>query len=58
MREQAKLRKVLDRMIDTAVIEDKDDKDQIDVNAMADDMMQVVENLEDEAADETDDSES
>ncbi len=58
MREQAKLRKVLDRMIDTAVIEDKDDKDQIDVNAMADDMMQVVENLEDEAADETEDSES
>ena len=52
IREEVKIRKVLDKMIDTAVIEDKDDKDQINVGEVADDMMQVVEDLEEQSADE------
>ena len=47
-REEVKMRKVLDKMIDTAVIEDKDDKDQVNLDQVADDMMQVVDTLEDE----------
>ncbi len=52
IREEVKMRKVLDKMIDTAVIEDKDDKDQVNLDQMADDMMQVVDNLEDQPEDE------
>ena len=48
IREEVKIRKVLDKMIDTAVIEDKDDKDQVNLDQVADDMMQVVDTLEDE----------
>ena len=48
IREEVKMRKVLDKMIDTAVIEDKDDKDQVNLDQVADDMMQVADTLEDE----------
>ena len=46
IREEVKIRKVLDKMIDTAVIEDKDDKDQVNLNEVADDVMQVVDDIE------------
>ncbi len=46
IREEVKIRKVLDKMIDTAVIEDKDDKDQVNLNQVADDVMQVVDDIE------------
>ena len=52
IREEAKMRKVLDKMIDTAVIEDKDDKDQVDVGAVADDMMQAIEDIDEPAKDD------
>ena len=51
IREEVKMRKVIDKMIDTAVIEDKEDKDQVDLNQVADDMMQVVDDLEEEKED-------
>ena len=50
IREEAKMRKVLDKIIGAAVIEDKDDKDQINVNEVADDMMQVVEDMEENSS--------
>ena len=46
IREEVKIRKVLDKMIDTAVIEDKDDKDQVNLDQVADDVMQVVDDIE------------
>ena len=52
IREEVKMRKVLDKMIDTAVIEDKDDKDEVQLNEVADDMMQVVDDLEENGADD------
>ncbi len=48
LRHEVKVRKVLDKMIDTAVLEDKEEKDQVNLDQVADDMMQVVDGLEDE----------
>ena len=57
IREEVKIRKVLDKMIDTAVIEDKDDKDQIDAGQVADDVMQVVDDLVEQDEEKKDDKE-
>ena len=48
IREEVKMRKVIDKMIDTAVIEDKEESEQVDLNEVADDMMKVVDDLEEE----------
>ena len=52
IREEAKMRKVLDKMLDTAVIEDKDDKDQVDVGEVADDMMQAIDEIDEPEKDD------
>ncbi len=54
LRENAKLRKVVDLIKDTAEVEIKDDKDKIDVSKTAEEMVKVIEDEEaKKAAEET-----
>ena len=53
IRENAKLRKIVDKIVASAEVEKKDDKDRVNVGEVADDVMQVLEDNTEEAEEGT-----